>query len=85
MYYVCMCVYSALETKSVCMYLCICMCIGSHFLYVKIGTDISHRRIEVFPGMLHEVFHDTHEEGRSSAKCIAMVVDYCDAHLKLLL
>ena len=60
------------------------MYIGSHLLHEKIGSVPSQRRIEVFPGMLHELFHDTHEEGRNTAKCIAMVVDYCDAHLRLL-
>jgi len=55
---------------------------GSQMVYQNLGTDITQRRLEVFPGMKHELFQETQED--RATKCIAMVVDNLDVHMRVI-
>lgn len=56
--------------------------VGAQHVYQTIGTDLTLRRMEVYPGMKHELFQETFEE--KALKPIALVVDYLDAHVRQL-
>jgi acylglycerol lipase len=50
---------------------------GSEFIFKNAGTELAQRRIHIFPGLKHDVFHELRPHGPES---IAMVVSFLDEH-----
>lgn len=46
---------------------------GSQFLFERAGTELSLRRLKIFPGLKHECFHELRPQGPES---IALVVQF---------
>lgn len=50
---------------------------SSEYIFKNAGTDITQKRLHIFPGLKHECFHELRPQGPES---IAMVVDFFNEH-----